>query len=101
MMTSPILESRIKLPHDPTRMKIRAPLRTASGSTMPIDGPPMPEVVTEIWVSRYLPVCEARPRASFENRRDSLRYFSAIMSARPGAPTIRHIAARSVGPVCV
>ena len=97
MMTSPILDSRIRLPQEPTRMKIRAPLWTASGSTMPMEGPPIPEVVTETSISRYFPVCETRPRVSFEKRRASFRYFSAIMSARPGAPTIRHSAARSFG----
>ncbi len=73
MMTSPILDSRIRLPHDPTRMKIRAPLWTASGSTMPIEGPPIPEVVTEMSISRYFPVCETSPRASLEKRRDALQ----------------------------
>jgi hypothetical protein len=45
MMTSPTRDSGFKLPQDPTRMKMRAPLWTASGSTIPMDGPPIPEVV--------------------------------------------------------
>ena len=55
-MTSPILDSGIRLPQDPTRMKMRAPLLAASGRTIPMEGPPIPEVVTEILMSRYVPV---------------------------------------------
>src|SRR5258708_7696114 len=64
MTTSPGFEFRIRLPHDPTRMKIRAPLRTASGKTIASDGPPIPDVVTETVVPRYSPVYDTRPRCA-------------------------------------